>query len=423
MSKKRRMVAFRINEISAVDFPAQAHAKLVMVKRADRGDQMPKESKKGLDICEAIAKMYIDPMNGALTFAEVLDLEMQANDYYEIMDKVCPLIYSMETSLKSIAGDRALDSNQKLNMMRDTVEGFMATMRSKWEGMESMVHDLVGKLEEEPDMAKTMKQLMDENAALTAQLEEAKKASTGEGDSDAIKELTEKVNALTAELEKAQAEKADAVAKAGLTDAERAFHATLDAENASEFLKMQPKARAAFMKSADETDETLTVNGRTIRKSTVGEEVFEMMKAQDAQMKDLAKQAEKDRDERINTELRKRVSDEFDKLPGTDDAKVSVLKAMVSMPEAARTALEAMLKAGNAALSGAFTRLGHNDGNVLDINKGRGVQKDAEHPFMKKVNEIKATEKVTGSTAMSLARKRFPDEYADFAGKDDESVA
>ena len=42
---------------------------------------------------------------------------------------------------------------------------------------------------------------------------------------------------------------------------------------------------------------------------------------------------------------------------------------------------------------------------------------------MKKMHEIKVAEKLSGSAAMSEARKRYPDEYADFAGKEDESVA
>lgn len=420
MTKRKRMTAFKINEISAVDFPAQAHAKLVLTKRDDSNAE---ETEKMASLCDMIAKMYVDPMNGAMTFAEVLDLEMQAEEYYEIMDEVCPIIYTMETSLKSIAGDRNLDVSQKLNMMRETVEGFMSTIRAKWEGMEDMMYSLASKMKEEPEMAKTLKQLQEENAALTAQLEEAKKASEGSDNSEAIKELTEKVNKLTADLEKAQKERDNAVAKSGLNDSEREFYATLDDDNAAEFLKMTSKARASFMKAADDTDETLTVNGRTIRKSTVGEDVFEMMKAQDAQMKDLAKRAEKDREERLNVELRKRASDEFDKLPGDDDSKVSVLKAMVDMPADARSALEKMLKAGNEAMKGAFEVLGHKDGKVLSMTKGRQVQKDTEHPFMKKVHEIKVTEKVSGSVAMSEARKRYPDEYAEFAGKEDEDVA
>jgi hypothetical protein len=305
--------------------------------------------------------------------------------------------------------------------MREAVEGFMSTIRAKWEGVTDIMYTLAQKLEEEPIMAKTHKQLIDEVADLTAQLEAAKSASSGDVSKD-LEALKAQVEKLTADLAKASAEKDEAVAKAALSDTERAFHATLDAENAAEFMKMGSKARASFMKTASETDDTLTIAGRTVRKSVVGEDVFEIMKAQEERTKDVEKQAAKDRDDRITTQLAKRVDDELDNLPGTVDEKVALLKAVSSLGNAETATLNKILKASNDAMSGAFEALGHNDGKVAKFNRAE-VRKDGEHPFMKKVNEIKATEKLKGTEAMAVARKRYPDEYADFAGKEDEDAA
>ena len=431
--KKNRMAEFQINEISAVDVPAQAHAKIVIMKRGesenvetnkatlDKEDTMSAGIKKQA-VYESIAKMYINPMDGAVSFAEVIDLEMQAQEYYAVMDEVCPLIYAMETSLKSIAADSSYDSSQKLNMMRETVEGFMSTLREKWDGMEDMVASVVGKLEEEPEMAMTIKQLQDEVASLTAQLEEAKKASGSEvGENKELETLKGKVDELTQNLEKANKDRDDAIAKASLSDAERDFHASLDAENASEFMKMNAKARLEFMKTAADTDETLTVNGRTVRKSVVGEDAFEIMKAQEERMLDIEKQAKSDREERIVAQLTKRVTDDFDALPGSTDEKVSLLKAVSSLGDAERGTLDKILKAGNDALAGAFTQIGHNDGKIHPIRK-TVADTGGSHPFMEKVNDIKKSEKVNGTVAMAEARKRFPDEYAEFAGKDESAA-
>lgn len=426
MSKKRiRMREFRINEISAVDNPAQAHAKLVLVKRddpsaSDKEDSvMPKGIGKSgdIDICESIAKMYIDASEGAMSFAEVLDLEMQHKEYYEMMDKVCPLIYAMETSLRSIAGDSSYSSDQKMNMMRDTVEGFMTTIRTKLEDAEGIIVELAYKLHEEPEMARTIKQLQEENEALKAQLEEALKASKTADNSEQLTELTEKLKTVNTELEAIKSERDAAVAKASLTEAERSFVETLDEDNGSEFMKMSSKARAAFMKTAEDTDEVLEIGGRTIRKSSVGDAAFETMKIQEDRLKAMEKSAQEERDSRINTELTKRAEIEFNHLPGTVDEKVSILKAANGLDESVQKALNTILKAADEAMSGAFTSFGVKDGKVTDIHKSK-ASGNSEHAFMHKVNDIKTTEKVSGSEAMSRARKRFPSEYEDFAGKE-----
>lgn len=512
--KKRRMAAFKLGEISMVDTPAQEHAKLVLVKRADlnkktktegglsfpasdyayvpdpekpstwklrltstpggspdsgivgaaaaalgpgyRGNkvqipsadrsavvarvraawrkanpdkedsEMPSGIKKSIeeiDVCEAIAKMYIDPSEGAMSFAEVMDLEMQSHQYYEMMEAVCPLIYSMETSLKSIAGDASYSLENRLNMMRSTVESFMSQVREKMTDAEDMMTEMAYKLTEEPEMAKTIKQLNEENERLAAELEEAKKASKG-ADTEELETLKGKIEDLNKKMETLQSERDAAVAKSALTDAERVFVDTLDAENASEFMKMTKSARTAFMKTADETDETLVVGNRTVRKSIVGEDAFEVMKSQEARLKASEELAKRERDERISTQLQKRAEDELEHLPGTIAEKVDVLKAVSDLDKGVLDTLNKIFKAADEALSGAYTSFGHKDGRVTDIHKVRNsrIQKDSDTDFMKKVETIKREEKVSGSVAMTMARKRFPDEYAEFAGKEESAA-
>ena len=510
--KKKRMAAFKLGEISMVDTPAQEHARLVLVKRADdvskktkteggqaypasdfayvpdpekpstwklrltstpggspdpgivgaaaaalgpgyRGNkvqiptadrsavvarvrrawrkanpdkedsEMPSGIKKSdgdINVCDLIAKMYVDPSDGAMSFAEVLDLEMQSHQYYEMMEAVCPLVYAMETSLKSIAGDASYSLEERMNMMRSTVESFMSQVREKMAEAEDMITEMAYKLEEEPEMAKTIKQLNEENERLAAELKEAKKASgtANTEELDALKAQLEEVNK---QLETLKSERDAAVAKADLSDAERTFVETLDAENASEFMKMSKKARASFMKTADETDETLVVGSRTVRKSIVGEDVFEVMKAQEERLKLSEEIAKKERDDRITTQLQKRAEAELNNLPGSVAEKVDVLKAVSGLDEAVVETLNKIFKAADESLSGAYTSFGHKDGRVTDIHKARNsrIQKDRDTDFMKKVETIKREERVSGSEAMTIARKRYPDEYAEFAGKDE----
>lgn len=99
-------------------------------------------------------------------------------------------------------------------------------------------------------------------------------------------------------------------------------------------------------------DEVLKVGDTEVRKSIVGAAQFSIFKAQEARI-------QKAEDDRELTVLTKRAEDEFGTLPGEPVAKAKVLKAVAAMPEEDRTALDIMLKAGEAALR--------------DMTKSRGV--------------------------------------------------
>jgi hypothetical protein len=92
------------------------------------------------------------------------------------------------------------------------------------------------------------------------------------------------------------------------------------------------------------SDEVIKVGDTEIRKSAVGDSTFAMFKAQNAEIA-------KANDARELVELTKRAETELSALPGEAVAKAAVLKAVAKMAEAERTALDAMLKGGQAALA------------------------------------------------------------------------
>jgi hypothetical protein len=181
--------------------------------------------------------------------------------------------------------------------------------------------------------------------------------------------------------------KAEAMAK--MTDVEKEYASTLDDEKKKEFMAMSPEKRKELMdskkdiKKSDENvnEETFEMNGKTIKKSAVGEDVFFILKAQKEE-NELTKQAlAKEKDAREMQELAKQAKGLYPNLPCKDIEKAAVLKAMSSMPESTKKTLETMLKAGDEGLklSKAFDEVGYAvDENSFDESPLTKLNKMAE---------------------------------------------
>lgn len=104
---------------------------------------------------------------------------------------------------------------------------------------------------------------------------------------------------------------------------------------------------AELTKAADiaKADETFVADGQTIRKSEVGESVFNFMKAQAEKIE-------------IN-EFAKKADAEIPYLPGESTAKANVLRSVSRLPEDVAKAVNAMLAAGNAAMKSVTAEKGH----------------------------------------------------------------
>lgn len=400
---KRIMRQLAIGEISAVDMPAQTGAKAMIVKRAE-GEPIVK-----VDI-DLVAKRYISPMDGAVSFGTVLREEIKCQQYYQMTAEVDPLICSLNTSLYSIAGDSSYDDATKLTMARSTVEDFMTTLRSKWADADTFMMAALAKVETKEKEMDELAKLKAQVAELTAKLKEAEEG--GKAAKAAEKELA----AVKTQLEKAQAQVAELTTKSVFNDSERAYFDTLEKSEQADFLKMSKRDRAAAVKKGLEDDETLTVKGKVIRKSKVGEDMFEILKGQQEEALTLAKGLDDEREKRVSSELAAKAKSEYGHLPGTDVEKAAVLKAMEDMDAPVRDTLTKMLVAGDGALKAAFNTVGHGRG---DISQVTGLRKAAgQHPFLVKVAEIKKRDGVGQHQAMTKARNEYPDEFADYNKKD-----
>lgn len=404
---KNVMLAFEIGEISAVDIPAQQGALMRIIKSADGDIGMT-----ALDT-GALAKRYIDPMDGAIPFSTVVVEEMRCQQYYEAIEVVCPIIYAMDTSLKSIAGDASVPSETKLTMMRNTVEDFMSVIRRMWSDADTVMMSALGKsneeLEEMATKALTAEQMKIQIADLEKTVETLTKASA---DAGVAVELTAKVETLTAKVDELTTSLVEETVKASMNDDEKAYMRGLGREEQAAFRGMSAADRKKKVGKAAE-DETLTVKGQTIRKSSVGDEMFAILKAQAEEIEDTRKSAAKERDQRRMGEYAVLAKASYGNLPGTDIEKAAVLKGLEALSDDVQSTVVKMLTAGEAAIKSAFGRLG-SGGDEADINSYSGLRKGTDHPFMVKVRDIKKRDSLGHAAAMTKARSEFPTEYAAF---------
>jgi len=411
---RRIMREFTINEISAVDNPAQAGAKALIMKRHT-------------DVVAAIIKRYIDPVEGAVSFDTLIAEQVKEDRYHIIMQEIGSSIYTLESALRSIAGDANMDSEAKQAMMRSSVEAFLAVIRERWPDVEEALQESLegettkqkGNSSMDAETKKMVDDLNKQVTDLTAQLEaataagdDAKKAAELQGQLD---ELTTKSDALAAQLEEAATKAAEQAAvleeateKAKMSDDEKAHFASLSKEDKGKFLAMSSDDRKKAMKKSADDDETIEVDGVVVSKAAVGDSQFAIIKSQQARIEQANADIRKERDARELAQYTKRADDELGDLPGETAAKAAVLKAVDGLSDEVQATITAMFKAGSGAIKSAFDSLGHGGGD--------NTAKDAG-AFEKKVAEIRKRDDVSRTQAMATARKEHPDLFKAYQGQ------
>lgn len=151
---------------------------------------------------------------------------------------------------------------------------------------------------------------------------------------------------------------------AGLSDAEKSHFAILDKAQKAEFVSKSADDRAKdiaeIQKAADDADPVVyeTSRGLKIRKSA-GDVVLSLAKDADEQRK----RADAAEDKATASDFSKRAESELSHLPGTVDERASILKAVDGIKdETHRNSALAALKAGDAAMAGAFKSKGSSEG-------------------------------------------------------------
>lgn len=333
MNKRKIMRSLKINELSAVDNPANVHARATIMKRRDV-------------LAEQIAK-YCEAEEGARSFAELLTEEENRKRYWEAYEAIYPLMDALSTSVRSIIADENLTPDARQSMIRQSAEDFLTAIREKAPEVEAEINKIFASggpelKKEGPIMPKTIEQL--------------------EAD---IAELNKSVTGLNAQIVTLTGERDQAVTKV----------TALETENVD------------LKKSVDlaKGDETVTIEGEVIRKSEVGTAAFAGMKA-------AASAIEKANDRAETAEFEKVASAAYSHVVGTPAEIGAILKFAKGAPEAVGASIKTVLETAEKLAKAGFASLGHRQ---EDVRKAAGdfMAKVSEVQARDKCSKVVALEK------------------------------
>ncbi|MCP4393432.1 MAG: hypothetical protein GY804_04075 [Alphaproteobacteria bacterium] len=168
-------------------------------------------------------------------------------------------------------------------------------------------------------------------------------------------EMKKMVDDAVAPVQKAL-DKANALAK--MNDDMKSFYGDLDEAGKENFLKMDDTERVADIEKSRVSDEVFKMGDTEIKKSVVGADVFEIMKAQQAQINDGIKKTKEAIAKSEMMEFTKTAETLYPNLPGKPEDKGAVLKTMSTMNAGEKATLETMLKSANDANEGLFKEVG-----------------------------------------------------------------
>ena len=227
---------------------------------------------------------------------------------------------------------------------------------------------IVTKFFNSPEGEKAFSDVLDKMA--TAKSGDINLDKEGENDMTVTKEeIAKMVEEAVAPVQK-KLELAETIAK--MDDVTKTYYQSLKDEGQIAFLKLSEESRKEIIEKSqiekDADDETFSANGREIRKSVVGADAFEFMKAQQKEVESANKLAKSERDKRQLADFMKQAELQYPNLPGDEKAKGEVMKALKDLPKETRETISTMLKSGNEAIETAslFKEIGSGGTPVTD---------------------------------------------------------
>lgn len=396
MAKRKRRILHKLilDEISAVDMPAQEGARAVIMKRKGDPDYDPKnpdKKKRG-------------SLVGGLPIGEVVSVTRASPNSYIFNYKFkTPEAHSFKSTQfsKTFGGVYVLTSEvdgHQHALVLDVGEQGGSTTHAQSDGDEDFGHShdwvmdaggaieiatndghshdvdqgainqaqiiLVARAQARGDFGKS-KDLPPKAAGDPGGGTVGTKEGTMPNPDDLKKAADEALAAKDKEIETFKIDLAKAMAVAGLNDAEKVHYFTLKGDDQAVFLVKSADERQAVInaiaKAAAEKDkvEYTAVDGTEFRKSD-DPRLVQMAKDRDEDRAALKKSQE----ETADLNLRKR-AEELEHLPGDVETRVAMLKAIDGIEDAdkRKSALDA-LKAQDAGLAKAFQTVGVAGGSV-----------------------------------------------------------
>lgn len=348
---KRIMKEFKIDEISAVDRPAQSHAKMALMKR----------------------------MDGTVLEVEEEDEEDMEEDEMEITVKLKPKKgEKMEEFVSRFMADKMMGEEYPEQKQRLAVAYSM--FRQKEQSKKNYSPD-------EPAV-EASKQLAGSNAAETLGTAQEESMSDIAKAQDALKAAELKIADLQKQLSRA-------TQLSTLSETERNLFKGMSEGEQDNFLTLRADQRAEIVKRAEDANPVVytTLDGVSYRKAD-DSRLVQMAKAYDETKSALNEQISKN----LAASYAKRAAEELTNFPGDEDVRVALLKAVDSVGDAALvTKMTEALRAASSNLAKAFTTVGHRnpvatsaEAKLDDLAKAHAAKTNLS--FAKAYDEVLRTE-------------------------------
>lgn len=210
------------------------------------------------------------------------------------------------------------------------------------------------------------------------------------------KEEQDALNKALAEKAKAEGDLATAKAFGALTDVEKAHYNGLDAKDQPGFLAKSATERLSVIAKGAEANAVIytSESGTEFRKND-DPRLVDMAKRNDA----MAKENREIRERESNASFAKRAGTELSNLPGDEGTKVALLKSIETITDAAvRAKVGEILKAGNDAMSAAFVKAGTSAPGLTGAPVDQLEALAKRHAETHKVDLVKARVDVLNTT-------------------------
>lgn len=237
-------------------------------------------------------------------------------------------------------------------------------------------------------------------------------------------EMTDKEKAeLTAQLKKEAEDKvskelARAKSMATMSDAEKTYLTSLAKDKQDAFLECEAGKRAEFVKANPvkvDDGESIIVSGVTVKKGEVGDAMFAVLKAQNAQIETLSALAKSSSEGLEMAQLEKEAINLWPHTAGTPAEKAVILKSIKGMPKSQQDLMLATMKGSDEAMKSRLSIIGkEEDPSAVDPTPASEIAA----LVAKEMKESKCDE----ATATVTVLKANPVLYAAFNQKTLKSV-
>lgn len=328
------MTKFKIHELSGVDRPAQAGARAVIMKRdgemaIDPIIKREFSDDKRKELAESGAALP----DGSFPIETKGDLENAVQAFGRAKDKPKAKAHIISRA-KTLGATGSLPDGWVSDAVKDDGESGgveMSAELKKAYGLPATATD--GELI--TAMAKAQKESMEETEKAKKEAADAK-------------------------------EKADkATRKASMTDEEKDHTSGMSDADSDAFMQKPEADRKNAIAAAKKGDESFVSKGVTIRKSVVGEGVFQLLKSQAEDISALAAGIAKANGDAETAKFAKMAVTEYAHIAGTPEERALVLKNIHAITDdKAREAALSVLKAAEGAGKFAFSRVGTGGGQA-----------------------------------------------------------